>query len=142
MGNGQRECRDLQHRGAGNTAFPSVWPSGKIARCDFFSLPEPAVAGTSGLIVGALASGAAVIGDVLGIFVQQLARHAIGPAKAVLQRIFAAAATTRAAIDMTQDVFLHQLAFTFVAGGDGRSEERRVGKECVSTCRSRWWRIH
>src|SRR3546814_12113409 len=24
-------------------------------------------------------------------------------------------------------------------GGDGmRSEERRVGKECVSTCRSRW----
>src|SRR3546814_13906248 len=24
----------------------------------------------------------------------------------------------------------------------GRSEERRVGKECVSTCRSRWWPIH
>src|SRR3546814_14182505 len=23
-------------------------------------------------------------------------------------------------------------------GQDGRSEERRVGKECVSTCRSRW----
>src|SRR3546814_10768028 len=23
-------------------------------------------------------------------------------------------------------------------GGAGRSEERRVGKECVSTCRSRW----
>src|SRR3546814_18674687 len=23
-----------------------------------------------------------------------------------------------------------------------RSEERRVGKECVSTCRSRWWRYH
>src|SRR3546814_3160844 len=22
--------------------------------------------------------------------------------------------------------------------GDARSEERRVGKECVSTCRSRW----
>src|SRR3546814_16321540 len=22
---------------------------------------------------------------------------------------------------------------------DTRSEERRVGKECVSTCRSRWW---
>src|SRR3546814_12615121 len=22
---------------------------------------------------------------------------------------------------------------------DQRSEERRVGKECVSTCRSRWW---
>src|SRR3546814_12549987 len=23
--------------------------------------------------------------------------------------------------------------------GSNRSEERRVGKECVSTCRSRWW---
>src|SRR3546814_7675972 len=35
------------------------------------------------------------------------------------------------------------------AGGDGnvaitarRSEERRVGKECVSTCRSRWSPYH
>src|SRR3546814_19729179 len=25
-----------------------------------------------------------------------------------------------------------------ITGGGGRSEERRVGKECVSTCRSRW----
>src|SRR3546814_2405982 len=24
----------------------------------------------------------------------------------------------------------------------GRSEERRVGKECVSTGRSRWWQCH
>src|SRR3546814_18593137 len=24
----------------------------------------------------------------------------------------------------------------------GRSDERRVGKECVSTCRSRWWPYH
>src|SRR3546814_16957161 len=23
-----------------------------------------------------------------------------------------------------------------------RSEERRVGQECVSTCRSRWWPYH
>src|SRR3546814_18200470 len=27
-------------------------------------------------------------------------------------------------------------------GGYARSEERRVGKECVSTCRSRWSRHH
>src|SRR3546814_11286360 len=26
--------------------------------------------------------------------------------------------------------------------GDNRSEERRVGKECVSTCRSRWTPYH
>src|SRR3546814_13927874 len=25
------------------------------------------------------------------------------------------------------------------AGADDRSDERRVGKECVSPCRSRWW---
>src|SRR3546814_12157119 len=30
-----------------------------------------------------------------------------------------------------------------LAGGQpGRSEERRVGKECVSTCRSRWSPFH
>src|SRR3546814_196670 len=29
-----------------------------------------------------------------------------------------------------------------VAERDGRSEERRVGKECVSTCRSRWSPYH
>src|SRR3546814_15853527 len=28
------------------------------------------------------------------------------------------------------------------ANVDGRSEERRVGKECVSTCRSRWSPYH
>src|SRR3546814_17685314 len=27
-------------------------------------------------------------------------------------------------------------------GAQGRSEERRVGKECVSTCRSRWAPSH
>src|SRR3546814_9791715 len=27
-------------------------------------------------------------------------------------------------------------------GGQARSEERRVGKECVSTCRSRWSPYH
>src|SRR3546814_10303177 len=37
--------------------------------------------------------------------------------------------------------------FTFVfrrrgPGTPDRSEERRVGKECVSTCRSRWTQYH
>src|SRR3546814_9775862 len=30
----------------------------------------------------------------------------------------------------------------YQGGGGGRSEERRVGKECVSTCRSRWSPYH
>src|SRR3546814_14446455 len=35
------------------------------------------------------------------------------------------------------DKFEHRRGFTF-----SRSEERRVGKECVSTCRSRWSPSH
>src|SRR3546814_13250610 len=42
-------------------------------------------------------------------------------------------------------VISDEAGFAFVRGkdddagmGPGRSEERRVGKECVSTCRSRW----
>src|SRR3546814_12094311 len=35
-----------------------------------------------------------------------------------------------------------QLRHLDVGGGLGRSEERRVGKECVSTCRSRWSPYH
>src|SRR3546814_12198932 len=30
------------------------------------------------------------------------------------------------------------IMWTMQRSPDGRSEERRVGKECVSTCRSRW----
>src|SRR3546814_17448296 len=34
------------------------------------------------------------------------------------------------------------LSFPSVIAFSGRSEERRVGKECVSTCRSRWSPYH
>src|SRR3546814_15410308 len=34
------------------------------------------------------------------------------------------------------------LAVTISRYNIDRSEERRVGKECVSTCRSRWWPYH
>src|SRR3546814_10832863 len=40
-------------------------------------------------------------------------------------------------LGMTAMAF-HPLPFDFVR----RSEERRVGKECVSTCRSRWSPYH
>src|SRR3546814_13728138 len=38
----------------------------------------------------------------------------------------------------------HAAAFDKQTGEEiwRRSEERRVGKECVSTCRSRWWPYH
>src|SRR3546814_13653922 len=35
-----------------------------------------------------------------------------------------------------------RLAEAAAVVGDDRSEERRVGKECVSTCRSRWSPYH
>src|SRR3546814_13103089 len=41
------------------------------------------------------------------------------------------------------EYFLRVIAFDALgAGVPARSEERRVGKECVSTCRSRWSPYH
>src|SRR3546814_18073570 len=37
---------------------------------------------------------------------------------------------------------LYEEAASGALGKFGRSEERRVGKECVSTCRSRWSPYH
>src|SRR3546814_14957345 len=41
----------------------------------------------------------------------------------------------------TNDVH-HEIELAVALGKGGRSEERRVGKECVSTCRSRWSPYH
>src|SRR3546814_11897406 len=40
------------------------------------------------------------------------------------------------------DADRHLLGEADAVGVDVRSEERRVGKECVSTCRSRWSPYH
>src|SRR3546814_14424637 len=45
-----------------------------------------------------------------------------------------------AALDADRDARLQALAARFLR--DKRSEERRVGQECVSTCRSRWSPYH
>src|SRR3546814_11223801 len=42
---------------------------------------------------------------------------------------------------LTNAIDSGRLAHGFILTGV-RSEERRVGKECVSTCRSRWSRFH
>src|SRR3546814_18380784 len=54
---------------------------------------------------------------------------------------------TRMAFVRNGDIFVRNLstgALTQLTRTDAgeRSEERRVGKECVSTCRSRWSRLH
>src|SRR3546814_6098511 len=38
--------------------------------------------------------------------------------------------------------FCHGIAIVWILARLYRSEERRVGKECVSTCRSRWSPYH
>src|SRR3546814_11333886 len=58
---------------------------------------------------------------------------------------FSGAAIVRAFVGVGADVFSidglpEDVGFQKL--GQGRSEERRVGKECVSTCRSRWSPSH
>src|SRR3546814_3180754 len=43
---------------------------------------------------------------------------------------------------MLSDILAAQGHRVVTAGSGQRSEERRVGKECVSTCRSRWSPYH
>src|SRR3546814_14440888 len=84
---------------------------------------------------------------------QKLQGHAVGPSKSDFRAIFAAPSSPA----FGNVVFLQQLPRRIEMIGDHvfpaprnlageivltifpqRSEERRVGKECVSTCRSRW----
>src|SRR3546814_15615972 len=41
-------------------------------------------------------------------------------------------------IEKTAGTVIELLDCAYTEAPDNRSEERRVGKECVSTCRSRW----
>src|SRR3546814_18963605 len=45
-------------------------------------------------------------------------------------------------IKLVEQVVDVDLEIGLVVEAEERSEERRVGKECVSTCRSRWWPYH
>src|SRR3546814_13752535 len=43
---------------------------------------------------------------------------------------------------VAEDDTLVRIAIAEALRDAGRSEERRIGKECVSTCRSRWAAVH
>src|SRR3546814_19954655 len=47
-------------------------------------------------------------------------------------------ASTDGTLAVAQRLAAGDLRVSVISGGRNRSEERRVGKECVSTCRSRW----
>src|SRR3546814_16451444 len=57
------------------------------------------------------------------------------------QRMDLAAVTEGADAEQVEIEGRHRDAVEFLVDG-ARSEERRVGKECVSTCRSRWSPYH
>src|SRR3546814_16739245 len=59
--------------------------------------------------------------------------------RALLARLLIVPAQLHLAIDALALQLLLERAQRLV---DVRSEERRVGQECVSTCRSRWWPYH
>src|SRR3546814_14295266 len=45
-------------------------------------------------------------------------------------------------VDEVDSLLAANVRGVFLTVTEGRSEERRVGKECVSTCRSRWSPYH
>src|SRR3546814_5180157 len=49
---------------------------------------------------------------------------------------------TEEALSAAAQLYAGKPVFLDHAGARQRSEERRVGKECVSTCRSRWSPYH
>src|SRR3546814_16777461 len=59
-----------------------------------------------------------------------------------LQGLGEGLAHVRAALRIDQPVLLHQVQGLGHVRLHPRSEERRVGKECVSSCRSRWAPYH
>src|SRR3546814_21084730 len=58
------------------------------------------------------------------------------------QHIIAAASAATGLSDFGDPAALDGLERLVKSSNEEKSEERRVGKECVSTCRSRWWPDH
>src|SRR3546814_3436037 len=64
------------------------------------------------------------------------------PDRHCLATPFLLCSKTMSATAFDSDASLDERRVIIRRGGGDRSEERRVGKECVSTCRSRWSPYH
>src|SRR3546814_12444264 len=78
----------------------------------------------------------AFIGSTFGLVLGVASAYFGGKLDLILQRVMD--------VFMAFPLIIMALAIVaiFGTGAQNRSEERRVGKECVSTCRSRWWPDH
>src|SRR3546814_11746551 len=75
---------------------------------------------------------------VVGLVIIGLHRHALAPEGMVLgYQLFRDRRVLDARPDLVGDEFGEKIVGLLV-----RSEERRVGKEWVSSCRSRWWPVY
>src|SRR3546814_18098171 len=61
---------------------------------------------------------------------------AMGNGGVALQGVYSLGSNQEGIANLPNTILALQYVEHFI--GTGRSEERRVGKECVSTCRSRW----
>src|SRR3546814_14866844 len=74
---------------------------------------------------------------VVNVVEQRAIVNLVGPGAALAMDAASEAKAAAAQADATRDSVLIS-----AAAKGARSEERRVGKECVSTCRSRWSPYH
>src|SRR3546814_14420295 len=65
-------------------------------------------------------------------------------ARAVFERtaVGVVAIVDAVAQELVEQIAVRAMYFDGIEAGQRRSEERRVGKECVGTCRSRWSPYH
>src|SRR3546814_20830651 len=98
------------------------------------------LAGTVGRVTAAL-------GTVLGALTSLVMIMVLGIFLAIEPRLYERGVAWMLPVKAREDFYITtaRMGFTLrrlMAGRLLRSEERRVGKECVSTCRSRWSPYH
>src|SRR3546814_14528891 len=77
-----------------------------------------------------------------GAIILHIAEHHAGLLRADANARVRAITWMFAALNTVEPPIVEREAAWYMERNEARSEERRVGKECVSTCRSRWSPYH
>src|SRR3546814_20209098 len=83
-----------------------------------------------------------IVGQSLGALSPELSELLDSNDSAAIVQVKTNADLRTLAVKVVKDASGHVLTFDDITQQLSRSEERRVGKECVSTCRSRWSPYH